>query len=124
MDLLFLVFLLVLAGFFLLVGSWRGVALVTFIGVTFLALSSFFVLSTGVEVVNGTNTTYSDYSVNTTETGGGVNTTIFGSKIIANTYARLDRFWEMSIVTILLLLCTYLSYGAWVNMNAKSDDYY
>ena len=124
MDLLFLVLLLAFAGFFLLAGSWRGVALVALVGVFFLALSAFFILDTGVEVVNGTTTVWTDYYAFSNETVDGVNTTIGGSRTIANTYARLSREWEMGLVTILLAVSIYLMYGAWVGLNAKSDMSY
>jgi hypothetical protein len=123
MDFLFLALFLVLAGFFVVVGSWRRVAVVSFVGVAFLILSSLFVLSTGVEVVNGTGTTWIDYYAFSNETVDGINTTISGTRFIANTYTRLPTNWEMIIVTVLLALSIYLSYTAWVEMSEARKEY-
>ena len=123
MDFLFLALFLVLAGFFIIVGSWRRVAVVSFIGVTFLILASFFVLSTGVEVVNGSGTTWQNYYAFSNETVDGLNTTISGTKVVGNTYSRLPTQWEMIIVTVFLALSIYLSYNAWVGMNEANKEY-
>ena len=123
MDFLFLALFLTLAGFFVIVGSWRRVALVSFVGVTFIVLSSLFVLSSGVEVVNGTATTWQDYYAFSNETSDGLNTTISGSKVISNSYARLDTSWEMAVVTVLLALSAYLSYSAWRGFSEAREEY-
>lgn len=123
MDFLFLSLFFVLAGFFIVVGSWRRVAVVSFIGVTFLILSSLFILGSGVEVVNGTGTTWIDYYAFANETVDGINTTISGTRFIANTYSRLPTNWEMIIVTVLLALSIYLSYTAWSEMSEARKEY-
>lgn len=123
MDFLFLGLFLVLAGFFITLGSWRRVAVVSFIGVAFLLFSSFLVLGTGVEAVNGTGTTYIDYYAFSNETVDGLNTTIAGTKFVANTYSRLSRDWEMVLVTVLLSLSIYLSYTAWSGMSEANKEY-
>ena len=123
MDFLFLLFFFGLSAFFIVTGSWRKSALVGFVGIVFLILSAFFVLSTGIEVVNGTNTTFSSYSVLTNDTGDGFNTTITGSKIIANTYARLPRDWEMTVVTILSLVSVYLLFATFLGWKMSKNEY-
>jgi hypothetical protein len=123
LDLLFLTLFLVFAGFFLVLGSWRRVALISFIGVTFLILACLFILGSGVEVVSGTATTWSNYSAFSNETIDGINTTISGTKFVANTFTRLPTNWEMIIVTVLLALSIYLSYSAWVGMNESNKEY-
>jgi len=122
-DFLFLLFFFGLSAFFIVTGSWRKSALVGFVGIVFLILSAFFVLSTGIEVVNGTNTTFSSYSVLTNDTGDGFNTTITGSKIIANTYARLPRDWEMTVVTILSLVSVYLLFATFLGWKMSKNEY-
>jgi len=123
MDFLFLALFLVIAGFFIIVGSWRRVAVISFVGVTFILLSSLFVLSTGVEVVNGTGTTWSNYYAFTNETTDGLNTTISGTKYVANTFERLPTLWEMTIVTVLFALSAYLSYSAWRELGEAQQEY-
>lgn len=121
MDFLFLLFFFGLSLLFILLGSWKKIALLVFAGVTFLIFSSLFILTSGVEVVNGTATSYSNYSAFTNETGYGLNTTINGVKYIANTYDRLPRDWEMTIVAVLAALSIYLLYSTLTRAGEGSE---
>jgi hypothetical protein len=62
MDFLFLGLFLVFAGFFVVLGSWRRVAVISFVGVAFLVISSMFILTTGIETINGSTQTWVGYS--------------------------------------------------------------
>jgi len=62
MDIIFLALFLGLAAFCLLLGSWKRITLVIIIGVAFLVLSSMIMLGTGVQVINGTETTWVGYN--------------------------------------------------------------
>lgn len=112
MDFLFLLLLMCLAGFFLLWGSWKHASLAVFIGTTFLILSSMFVLSSGVEVVNGTRTQWDEYNVLTVDTDTGYNTTVNGAKVVSETYDRLPRDWEIAIAVVFMALSIYLLYAS------------